>query len=76
VFELGCAMAKNQCIDASSWLRRGAESGIASSLLLIMGRVILWNLMDRIAKVELHLCACHGYKPNVEPPVYGKDDEL
>ena len=45
-------------------------------LLSMIGRDIFRNVGDRIAKVELQLCAYHGNKPNVEPPVYGNDDEL
>ena len=58
---------------------RGTGSAIEtfhSNLLLVIGRDIFGNVIDRGTKVELQLCACYGNDPGDEPPIDGKDDEL
>jgi hypothetical protein len=41
-----------------------------------MGRGTFRIVMDRSAKIDLHLCACHGDTPEDEPPIRGEEDEL
>jgi len=55
LFELGCRSTRNDGIEA--WSTRGFGSAIENSydrLILIIGRDILRNVINRIAKVELH----------------------
>ena len=76
-FELDCGMAKQDCIDA--WSTRGIESAIAEtldSLLFMILCDIVRDVVDRIAKVELQLCAHHGDEPHIEPRIRGNDGEL
>lgn len=76
-FELGCGSTKNDCIEA--WSMRGVASAIGDSydgLTLIIARDIFWNVVDRIAKVELHLCACHSDNPGDESSFDGDNGEL
>ena len=76
-FELGCGSTKNECLDA--WSMRGIDSSLESfygGLLLIIARDVFRNVINRRAKVELHLCACNGDNPGNELPIYANDDEL
>ena len=77
MFELGCGITKNTCID--TWSKWGIGSGIRISdnrLLLKVCRHIFWNVIDGNAKVELQLSACYGDSREYEPPVYSDSDEL
>ena len=76
VFELGCGITKDKCIDA--WSISGIESAIKllERILLMTGRVIVLSMMHRSAEAELQLCACHSDNPCNEPPFYGNDDQL
>ena len=42
----------------------------------MIARDISRNVINRIAKVELQLCACHGDSPGDESSLHGNDDEL
>ena len=75
VFELGCSTTKNECPNA--WSTIGIASAVRdldNSLLLVICRDIIRNMIDHHAKVELHLCACQGNSPDDEPACYSNGD--
>ena len=77
LFELGCGPTKNDCLEARS--TRGVVSAIGDiygGLTMVIARDISRDVINRIAKVELQLCACHGDNPVDESPLHGNDDEL
>ena len=77
LFELGRGPTKNDRIEA--WSTREVASAIWNiygGLILIIARDISWNVINRAAKVELHLCACDGDNRGDESSLYGNDDEL
>lgn len=69
-------MAKNERIGA--WSIGGIELATATSNSpsLIIVRDIVRNVMDRIVKVELQLCAHNGDEPHIEPCINGDDAQL
>lgn len=69
-------MAKHDCLGA--WSARGTECAveICDRLSLIIVGDIARDVVDRVTKVELQLCADDGDEPQVEPCIDGKDGEL
>ena len=77
VFELACGTTKNECIGA--WAVRGIDCTTKTydnTLLQVVGRDIIRNVIDRSPKVEQHLCACHRDNHDEEPPFHGNNEQL